>query len=408
MQDIKTIINDLKKRVKGLETLEEFLDGGYKNIKNLSETKKIYKLIEKIDRLGKYDEISYLIANTYLTLYFVWLNVGTLMDDFFKYLEKADEYISRIYMARNDTDVLLLKAEIMFRLGEENIKSFDLVEGRNYFLKSVENFEKLKSDDKNRNSLPLEVIDIYLIISCYYIGLVEANYREYDKAIKFYEKSIKAYEEVKESEIIKDSLYTVGVVYHNLGSIYADKGENKKALEFYDKSLSIFKDTDDFESMDYIAGLWMDKGTVYEAMKEYEKALKAYNKSIEIWTDLKNQWDDFRKNEYAMAYNNRGNTYLKLGELDKAMEDYDTSESIIQELIKNGGLYRVLVREDLARVLHNKGIVFAKKRDKEKALQFFDDSIKLLKNLIEDNPEIIDLLHEVERDRERLLIGLEF
>ena len=43
---------------------------------------------------------------------------------------------------------------------------------------------------------------------------------------------------------------------------------------------------------------------------EYEQAIKDYDKAIEL------------NPEYATAYNNRGNAYAKLGEYDKAIDQF--------------------------------------------------------------------------------------
>ena len=52
---------------------------------------------------------------------------------------------------------------------------------------------------------------------------------EWDKALEFYEKSLKIYQKLGDKQGISSS-------YNNLGLLYKDKGEWDKALEFYEKS----------------------------------------------------------------------------------------------------------------------------------------------------------------------------
>ena len=60
-----------------------------------------------------------------------------------------------------------------------------------------------------------------------------SNQRNFEKALE-YQKSFKIKEEIGDKKGMADS-------YNNIGTISSDQGNNEKALEYYEKSLKIFE-----------------------------------------------------------------------------------------------------------------------------------------------------------------------
>ena len=89
--------------------------------------------------------------------------------------------------------------------------------------------------------------------------------------------------------------------------------ENKQfdaAIEWYTKAI---------ELNDEFAGAYNNRGNTYQDLKKYEKALADYNKAIALDT------------ECVLAYNNRGNIYKVLKEYEKALADYDKAIALAPE-----------------------------------------------------------------------------
>jgi len=64
----------------------------------------------------------------------------------------------------------------------------------------------------------------------------------------------------------------------------------------------------------------------------------------------------------AVAHNNRGNAYVKLGQYDRALQDFDQSIKINPGYVK---------------AFNNRGVAYQKKGDIARAIKDFDSAIKL-------------------------------
>jgi tetratricopeptide (TPR) repeat protein len=77
-----------------------------------------------------------------------------------------------------------------------------------------------------------------------------------------------------------------------------------------------------------------NRGNTYEAMGEYKQALADYAQALEL------------DPEYATAYNNRGNTYKAMGEYKQAVTDYSRALNLDPEYTKaynnRGNTYRAM------------------------------------------------------------------
>ena len=96
------------------------------------------------------------------------------------------------------------------------------------------------------------------------LGLFHKARGEWDKAIEFYEKSLKGKDKVGD-------IHGLAQTYNNLGLVYKDKGEWDKAIEFYEKDLEISKKVGDIFGL---AQTYGNLSLLYFEQKKYQQAIK--------------------------------------------------------------------------------------------------------------------------------------
>ena len=150
-----------------------------------------------------------------------------------------------------------------------------------YYQKSLKIFEE--SDDKKGMSM------------CYNnIGLVHYYQGNYASAIDYYKKSLKIAEELGDKKGIANCYNNIGLVYDEQGNSSSSKklaaDKYARAIEYYQKSLKIFEESDDKKGMSMC---YMNIGIVYEeqgysassekhAEDKYISAIEYYQKSLKI------------------------------------------------------------------------------------------------------------------------------
>jgi tetratricopeptide (TPR) repeat protein len=107
-------------------------------------------------------------------------------------------------------------------------------------------------------------------------------------------------------------------------------------------------------------------GTIFYYLGELDKALEYYEKTLELDEELGS------KGGIAMDLENMGNIYRIKGELNEALEYYGMALKLNEELGRKEGIARVLV---------NKGIVYRIRRELDKALEYYEKALKLDKEL---------------------------
>ena len=108
------------------------------------------------------------------------------------------------------------------------------------------------------------------------MGIFCKDKGEWDKALEFYERSLKIDQELGDKQGISNS-------YNNLGILYKDKGEWDKALECYEKSLEMNEELGDEQG---ISSSYGNLGILYKDKGEWDKALECYEKSLEMFQKL--------------------------------------------------------------------------------------------------------------------------
>ncbi len=126
---------------------------------------------------------------------------------------------------------------------------------------------------------------------------------DYDKAIKLYIESKKAYKK------LNDSL-NVAKINSNLGAVYQSASRPKKAMEHYIMALKFFES--DPQYLAITATTLSNLGVLYKSLGNMDKALESYKRSEEILTGSDN------KIGLANVKSNLGALYVDLKESKKA------------------------------------------------------------------------------------------
>jgi len=148
------------------------------------------------------------------------------------------------------------------------------------------------------------------------VGSVYSFRGEFDKALKYYQRSLELYER------IGDEMDTSKVV-NNMGVVYQQTGKYEESLEHFKRSLGIFTKAGDLSGA---ATCLMNIGLLHRIGGEYDKALECQEKSLEMR----------EKTGYlggiSFCLHEIGNIRYCTGAYDRALEYYEESLGLCKKL----------------------------------------------------------------------------
>ncbi len=263
----------------------------------------------------------------------------------FSQTNKVDSLLSIINSNKHDTLKILAKAELGEELGILRVGYWDTIanEAKKFKLKTTEAH------------------------SINNIGLISRMNNDNEKAMSYYYKSIKLFDEL-------DDLIGVGNTYNNLGFLYENQGNISKALDCYFESLKHREKADDkrgiAESYNNIGFLYRDQGDTAKALDFLTKAL---NKYIEVGN----------KKGIAISYNNIGLIFKSQKKYDKALTYYNQSLAINKEIGSEKGT---------AFVYNNIAILYKEKKEYDISFDYLIKS-KIIREKINDK-ENLSLIYD--------------
>ena len=169
------------------------------------------------------------------------------------------------------------------------------------------------------------------------LGLAYHHKGEYDKAIKYFEKSLNI-----ELKALGEEHPNTAETYNNLGLAYHHKGEYDKAIKYFEKSLNIVKRVLG-ENHPYTAKTYNNLGMIYYSKGEYDKAIKYFEKALKI--ELKVLGEEHP--DTAATYNNLGMIYYFKGEYDKAIKYFEKALKIVEKRLGECHPYTKITLENL-------------------------------------------------------------
>ena len=192
----------------------------------------------------------------------------------------------------------------------------------------------------------------YLANSLNNIGYIYDNQGDYQKALDYYTRSLKIFEERKDKKEIQSELINIGVIYYK-------KADYSKALEYYFKSFKIQNELGDKEgiaiTLNNIGAIYNDQGDIYKALNYHKRSLK-----------IREELAD--KEGIAQSLNHLGSLYKDQNDTIKALEYYERSLKIREEIED---------KEGIANTLSNIGYIYEIQGNFQKALEYYERSLKI-------------------------------
>ncbi len=188
------------------------------------------------------------------------------------------------------------------------------------------------------------------------IGYVADENGDMQKALEYYNKSLKI------QEIIQDNIGLARSL-NNIGSIYENFGDITKSLEYYHKSLKVREDIHDERG---VAACLNNIGLVYYKQKFFLKASTSYFKALNILEKINNI--DFK----AIVISNIGLVYKEQKNYESAL-NYFQRARLLQESIHD--------EFNLFGSLNNIGTIYEKQFNYTLALEYFDKNLALCEKI---------------------------
>jgi tetratricopeptide (TPR) repeat protein len=118
-----------------------------------------------------------------------------------------------------------------------------------------------------------------------------------------------------------------------------------------------------------LARILNNLGDLYQTQEIWDKAIDNYEKSLAIFQQLKDE------NEIAITLNNLGDLYQAQGNLHKAIDNYEKSLAISHQLGD----------QDIAQPFNNLGDLYQRQGDFDKAIKYYNNSLGISRQLGHQN-----------------------
>jgi len=296
--------------------------------------------------------------------------------------EVVNSLIKKLSVAAEDTNKVLLLADISYRYSEINPD-----EGIKYGNESLVLSEKLQwqrglgkahislgfnYENKINYTQALEhfftALTIYekignkLWIGVRYRNIGDVYYYQanYPLALEYYLKGLKLVEEV-------DNKIEIARATDQIGIVYFAQGNYPRALENAYKAQKIFEALGDKHG---IATNDVSIGNIYWAQNNGEKALEYFLKSLKISEEISN------KEGMSTSLGNIGNVYLKQNKYAEALQSYIRLSKLSEEMGDKIGV---------AGSIGSIGFLYCRQGDYLKSLEYSFKSLKLFEEINHKN-----------------------
>lgn len=199
------------------------------------------------------------------------------------------------------SSIIGFQLNVYGRIAQNHLKMGNIKRARNYIQIA------LTRDDN------LPTVDHAILYNV--IGISYANEEAFTKAIDFYEKALKIWEEA-------GYYFYSSFVFNNLAIIYQNQEKYTEALEYSQKSMVLFRK---IAYKRNIAMVYSNMGYLYLKKKEVDKCIEYENKAREIYLEIND------KHEYLAATTVLVEAFLEKNEPESALEKLKEAEQIQKE-----------------------------------------------------------------------------
>lgn len=251
--------------------------------------------------------------------------------------ENSYRYANQSFILSSSLNYIKGQANAMYLLGVIHYLKNDYNKALYYWEKTV----KYRNADNDQ---------IGAANSLSNIGLVFMNTGEYDKSIEYFTKSLRIHTQLNNKKGMAKPI-------ENLGVAHFKKGDYEKAIEFYQKSLKIEEELNNklgvSQSLSSIAGVFLK-------MNNYTKALDYFNQSLQMKMELKDE------NEISITLNSIGVVYENTDNIPKAIEYYNKALSYNGQNVN---------KQNIANTLNNMGNIHILLKKYPEALDYFKKAL---------------------------------
>jgi tetratricopeptide (TPR) repeat protein len=230
------------------------------------------------------------------------------------------------------------------------------------------------------------------------LGIVFSEQSNYAKALQFYLKSVKMYEELNDPE-------KCAKLYNNIGIVYKSQGSDFKALEYFVKAQKIQEKLHDHNigiTLTNIGNCYVKQKNYPQALSYYDLAQKSLNANPnpralgELYNNLGFYFKQTKniakaKENWAKAISSFesiedkfgiADTYLLLGELDLEQDNIPNALTNVNKAFSLAKQINVLEQKVIAQKLLSK--IFSKKNNASQALYHYQLYTQLKDSLVNE------------------------
>lgn len=176
------------------------------------------------------------------------------------------------------------------------------------------------------------------------IGSVYRLQDDFQAAIRYYELSLRVFQE-------KQILHPAAHTLNNIGLVYYDIKDYPRALNYLNKAFDLYKT---IEVEDKVGGIWLNMGFIYYYQKNYQQALSYAQKSIVI---LEKDQELFSLSDAYILY---ARVQQEFGQIDTALYYAEKSLEVAQKFDNHNKTIEIEIF--LAEILLQKDISSATKK----------------------------------------------
>lgn len=151
---------------------------------------------------------------------------------------------------------------------------------------------------------------------CVSLGWTNTMLSRYHAALVYYDKGCKLYDNMEDDDVKSNLLLNIGAVYRELGDV-------ETAIKYNNKAIQLSESLNETSNLAYSYNVL---GYIYETEGDFNKALPYYDKALKV-----TEGDPRLIYIKAVILHNKGNSYMELGDMGKALEFSQAARKIMMD-----------------------------------------------------------------------------
>ncbi len=152
----------------------------------------------------------------------------------------------------------------------------------------------------------------------YFLAVIYRELNQFDEAFKYLEIASEQY------VLLHNPIRNMLILYEK-AILYRNTGQYEEAQQWLDLAFREYHQLEESQTFHY-AMLKHGQAQIYVDTAQYELALPVFYEVLDIWVENQHKY------HMALAHNAIGYTLYKMSEIDKALESYDESQKLCQNL----------------------------------------------------------------------------